>query len=345
MVGNQRHLAQTAGPFIHAEQVFQDFLSLFCLYIHHLPLFEGEAEIFYEVPVVYEGSRTPDHPVHPIRLGSRVHFFRGNIGVKEETPGAAFRAALPDVALRQAYGEFCPLSAGIFQGGKLLGRHPLSSIFQTCQVAVPVCQGIFAQAPGNGEDIHPELIHPFLLRDRRIEQFCPHRTGHGSHQPVGAGGHHTVGIFLHRLVESPLPGKDFLPVYSLHGVGVSGNETQEGSPLPVVIQVEIAAPGRHGFEVLLGFILIAEADGVIAIPVEYHLPRAAFIGFFRQKRRKPAGLHRRTDHQDLPLLQVDALLEQHPGVEWQLPCYYFVCFHEITPFAHLFHYIRYNWPV
>ena len=173
---------------------------------------------------------------------------------------------------------------------------------------VPVGQRVITQAAGYVQDLEPQLVQPFFFRQLRIQQLRPYGAGYGGHQPVGPGSHHAVGILLHGLVERFLPGKNLLPVDALHAAGVGGNQAQEGRTLPVVIQVELAAPAGNSLEFVLGFILVAQPGGGVAVPVEYHLGGTDLVGFLCQQGGERVGFHRGVDHQDLVLLQVDAFL-------------------------------------
>ena len=229
--------------------------------------------------------------------------------------------------VRQAHGEMGTQVVFIFQGGELLGGQPFPPLFQLCQVLVPVGQGVFSQAPGCIQQLDPQAGHSFLFRQLRIQQLGPHSTGDGSHQPVGLGSHHPVGILLYRLVESLLPGHDLVPVDAFHGIGIGGDQAQEGRTLPVVVQVEFTAPVGNGFELVLGLIFVPEPGGPIAVPVEHHLGSTGLVGFFRKQGGEGAGFHRGVDHQDLVLLEADPFFHQHPGIQRQLPVQGFLYIH------------------
>ena len=81
MVGDEGDFAEAARSFVDGDELLQDVVACFGVGFDDLAVFKYEAELVDDVAVIDQGLRAVYDAVYAVGAGSRVDFFRRDIGV------------------------------------------------------------------------------------------------------------------------------------------------------------------------------------------------------------------------------------------------------------------------
>src|SRR6185436_1026992 len=104
-MGNKGHFTKPPSPLIRIYHFGKSGGSLLSMGFDNAAIFKSYADTIDEGSAIGKRLGGPNCSIHPVFVGDRKNFFRGDIGIADHPILGHGRTSLPHVAINKAEGE------------------------------------------------------------------------------------------------------------------------------------------------------------------------------------------------------------------------------------------------
>ena len=311
VIGHQSHLAEVGRALVQGGLRLQLLLAHLGVDLDDPALPDDKMEVLHQIAAQHQRHGGVDHAVDAVFKRRGKNFLGGHVGDKMDAGPARAVTAAPDVVLRQADGEIGAQTVGIMEALQTQGVELVNANLQGIQMLFPALHRLaVAGDPDGGEDGVPQLRHSLLLRAVREDLLRPAGYGNGPDGPGEGVGHLQLAVLLQGGAAGTGGAHQTVLLHTLEDLRVRPADVQESRALLCIVRGKPDPPLRHGVKHIVRRVEVLLPGQQLIAPGHDDLPASGGVGGFGAHPGEPGAVHRAGDDQILPLLDIDAHLNQ-----------------------------------